>query len=581
MMKQIGFTLIIALAFVSSAYGQKVHLKTGNFSVKHTDIELPDKKMNVDRVYNSTSKYKSIFGIGWAYEYSKVLVVNPDGSIVTKECECEGRTDNVYQPTTFDETAKSEAINKITAAVQLISAMNPEEIFNYKSKLTNNRSFFIDEWKKLLDQKKMEQYQVPLGTKYISKSWGFAVITKTQEGYEMNSGSTKKYYNNNGIIIREVNGKDWLKFEYNSQSQLIKINNHLKNSLLFEYNNNGFVSEIKSLSNTPFKATYVYDGDKLMSIKSNFEKKQFQYLYSNDENKLLVQFKKDDTNICNIFYTNEDDYKVKYFTNNKSDSTHYTYSRRTTNEREYIREGSEINFENNNDDEDEEDDSSSNKKNIQKIDWKKKKEKNVIYFINTLPDGFHYNYKTITNDGRKTEDVYNNEEGDPDKIIVNNDTTFFTYNRFGSIILKESETRKEELQYDENCNKMISYKKIEKKYNEENWSHFNYNINCELDKVENSDGDKISLVYNNEGKIAAMTDLNENKSLSFKYNEIGKPIRIDGPNGGIKIKYSKFGEIDKVESEQGSKMALEVTQMFQKLLKLIKIDNLIPCKCRL
>lgn len=579
MINRIGVWLIIILFFASSAYSQKVHLKTGNFSVKHTDIELPDKKMSIDRVYNSTSKYKSIFGIGWAYEYSKILVVNPDGSLVTKECECEGRTDNVYQPTTFDETAKSEAIDKITAAVQLISAMNPEEIFNYKSKLTHNRSFFIDEWKKLLDQKKIEQYQVPLGTKFISKSWGFAVITKTQEGYEMNSGSTKKYYDNNGLIIREVNGKDWLEFQYNSQLQLIKIINHLKNSISFTYNNNGFVSAIQAVSNVTFKTQYEYDGDKLINVKSSFEKKQFQYLYSNDQNKLLIQCKEKEKSIVTIFYTYEDDYKVKYFTNNESDSTYYSYSKKTINEKEYIKEGSEINFRNDKDNE--EDDDSSNNKNIREVIWKKAKEKNVTYFINSMPDGFQYNYRTITNDGRKKEDVYNNEEGDPDKIIVNTDTTFFTYNRYGSIILKESETSKEELAYDENCNKMISYKKNVKRNNQEKWSQFNYNVNCELDKVQNSDGDKISLEYNSEGKIVRLVDLNENKTLSFLYNEIGKPIRIDGPNGGIKVTYTKFGEIDKVESEQGHKMALEVTQMFQKLLKLTKIDNLIPCKCRL
>lgn len=577
-MNKIIHGIIVFLLCNSIAVGQKVHLKTGNFSIKNIDIELADKTMNVERVYNSTSKYKSIFGLGWAYEYSKVLVVNPDGSLVTKECECEGRTDNVYNPTSFDETAKSTSIDKIAEAVLKKMPMNPEELFKFKTKLATDRSFFIDEWKKLLDENKIEPYNVPVGTKFISKSWGFSVITKTQEGYEMTSGNKKKYYNNNGKILKEENGSNWLHFTYNNKDQLIEIGNNLKMKLKFQYNSSGFVSEIKSESSNSFTASYIYTGETLIQVKSSYQNINFKYNYNNNKNQLLTEAIENKIVKFTVVYSNEPENKVEYL-KAKSDSFAYIYSRKTINVGEYMRVGSEINYRKNtlyeDYDEDENDDSNKN------ISWIKHKEKKVIYYINTLSDGFHYNYRTITSDGRKTEDVYNNEEGDPDKIIEKGDTTFFAYNRFGNIIYKESSDKLEEIEYDESCLKLTQIKKLEKSTKELSWSKFTYTKQCDVETVENSKGDKIRLFYNESGKIFSMTDLNENKTLSFKYNDLGKPIKIDGPEGGITVTYDKYGQIDKVTSEQGHKMALQVTQMFQKLLGLIKVDNLIPCKCRL
>ena len=59
--------------------------------------------------------------------------------------------------------------------------------------------------------------------------------------------------------------------------------------------------------------------------------------------------------------------------------------------------------------------------------------------------------------------------------------------------------------------------------------------------------------------------------LSFKYNALGKPVEIEMKNvGKINVAYDNYGEIKKVESKQGHKMALQVTQAFQSLLSIVK-----------
>jgi hypothetical protein len=43
--------------------------------------------------------------------------------------------------------------------------------------------------------------------------------------------------------------------------------------------------------------------------------------------------------------------------------------------------------------------------------------------------------------------------------------------------------------------------------------------------------------------------------------------------GEIKVKYDRRGEISKVDSKQGAKMALSVTEAFQTLMKTVKVAD--------
>ena len=61
------------------------------------------------------------------------------------------------------------------------------------------------------------------------------------------------------------------------------------------------------------------------------------------------------------------------------------------------------------------------------------------------------------------------------------------------------------------------------------------------------------------------------RSLSFVYNAQGKPVEIKMDKvGKINVQYDNYGEIKKVESKAGHKMALQVTQAFQSLLAIVK-----------
>jgi YD repeat-containing protein len=63
----------------------------------------------------------------------------------------------------------------------------------------------------------------------------------------------------------------------------------------------------------------------------------------------------------------------------------------------------------------------------------------------------------------------------------------------------------------------------------------------------------------------------KNQTLRFQYNRLGKPIKIVLESvGTLNVEYDDYGEITTVNSDEGHKMALKITMMFQNLLSLTK-----------
>src|SRR5438270_13920159 len=92
------FALILTLAAPAMA---NVSIKNGNFFIGYTDIVYPGGfEPKVERVYNSKSPYRGIFGYGWGSEYEVRLSVMADGSVVVHEYG--GGADNRFSPRSFN-----------------------------------------------------------------------------------------------------------------------------------------------------------------------------------------------------------------------------------------------------------------------------------------------------------------------------------------------------------------------------------------------------------------------------------------------------------------------------------------------
>ena len=111
--------------------------------------------------------------------------------------------------------------------------------------------------------------------------------------------------------------------------------------------------------------------------------------------------------------------------------------------------------------------------------------------------------------------------------------------------------------------------------NDEGTYEFTYDENLNLTYAIKNKKQWVKLIYDDKNKISSMTDGNKEtdktRTLIFEYNSIGKPIKINMKDiGAINVTYDENGKIERVESQEGHKMALQVTQAFQSLLQLVK-----------
>src|SRR3954466_6939903 len=99
-------TGIVGLVASNSALAN-VSLKNGNFFIGYTDIVYPGGfEPRIDRIYNSKSPYKGMYGWGWGNEYESYLRVSADGSVVVHEYG--SGAENRFSPLAF----KSEEVDK-------------------------------------------------------------------------------------------------------------------------------------------------------------------------------------------------------------------------------------------------------------------------------------------------------------------------------------------------------------------------------------------------------------------------------------------------------------------------------------
>jgi len=514
-----------------------VNLKNGNFYITYTDIIVPggDHDLEVTRTYNSKSTENGWFGFGWGSLYETKLVVSADGSVVVIENGSGAQTRFVPK----------EAINVEAASKKIVDAMKKKEPMSEAavSALINNLNRDA-ELRQAYSKKYNIETKLADGTMLYSNDRGIQTLEKVKDGYKRsNSDGRTDFFDNEGKLtkITDKNGYAIL-FEYKGQLVSAIKDTQAKQILLDWYPD----GKIKSASRDAEKKTvYSYDTKGNLILSNDVGGNSYKYDYDANHNLTSItyldntkmQIKYDKNSFATeVVERNGETTKYKYENNPKNPDFHYwtTVTKKPVDGPESI--------------------------------------SRYEYEIKTKPDGQQYTYRIATElDGVKTETIYSECCSLPLKITRGKDITTFEYNAKG-LLTKKTSTKGEfvQLDYDDKINK------ITKVVNNEGWTTFQYDKAGNLSKAVNSAGKSVLLIYDRTGKITKMIDQEKNdeksrRTLSFKYNSMGKPVEIEMENVGIiNVAYDNFGEIKKVESKAGAKMALQVTQAFQSLLSIVK-----------
>ncbi len=537
-----GNAIVLMALLVGFAHAG-VNLKNGNFYISYTDIVVPGtgKSLEMTRTYNSKSTEKGWFAFGWGNVFETKLVKSPDGCVVIHEHGAGGKTrfcpKNAVDP--------KKAAQKVVDVMRKKSTLSAKAVKDLTNKLANNA-----ELRHAYARKFGVKSDIAVGSTLYSNERGIQQVKVLKTGFMRASNDGKKeYFNKDGQLEKVVDKNNYtVEFTYKNKN-LYSIKDSFAKQIYLEWNTDGRI--VKMWSAKDKVATFKYKGDDLVYSK-DVAGNEYGYEYDSNHNLTKVIYnpnrKKGEKEDSMKLEYEDKTYFISKITDRNGDVTSYKYGSNPKDPKNhYWTEVTKNGF--------------NNKPVTNKYE----------YEIKTRPDGSRYTYRIMTKiNGIKTETIYSECCGLPLKIARGKVVTNFEYNDKG-LLTKKTSTRGDyvEIAYDKVHNKISRVK------NKSGVTTFKYDKKGNLKQAQNSQGKAVLLIYNSKGKIQKMVDKDiktkKRRVLAFKYNSLGKPVEIDMKGvGKIQVAYDNYGEIKRVESKKGHKMALQVTQAFQNLLAIVK-----------
>jgi len=547
MTQSLSVCLALLIASVASA---NVSLKNGNFFRGYTDIVYQGGfEPKIERVYNSKTNYVGIFGPGWGNEYEVKLTVSADGSVVIQEYG--GGAENRFIPAAMKPQDLDAAVKSISDLYKDGGRFGTQKLFDeFKQRLRTDAMFRNEEWQALVSQGKIKARILATGTVLTSNRFAYQTLSRLADGYQRTyeNGKVEKF-NDKGNLVRvaDKNG-NVIDFTYGKDGRLEKLVDSFNRKMFFSFNTKGLIERIQGEDGKEVK--YVYNQAGELAESKDVEGNVYKYKYSADGQH----------NLTEIGYADKTTLAVEYYGRDKFGSV------KSVKERDGSRMEYSYEFD------------AKDKGHISVAvsskgsDGKEVSTAKYEYFNKTKSDGEEWTYKMVsTTDGSRTETTYNECCGLPLIIKRGSEETSFQYDTKGRVTRKVTPGDVTELSYDAKAGKVakvVRNSKIDKKLS--NWSQFQYDERGNLVFAKNSDKRGVKLFYDGNGRIKSLIDQDQRR-LDFKYNENSKPIEITDPKlGSIKVSYKNSGDIDKIDSSAGQKVALQVTSAFQNLLEIIR-----------
>ena len=552
---------LLILSFLSFNLKAGVNLKNGNYYVSYTDLLLQKYNSafkNITRTYNSKSTEIGLFGYGWGTKFETSITIYPDGTLQVKEYGAGGKT--IYSSNFISSDLTQLMIDDLIEVMQEEGdlEMNPTAITNQINELKNINKR-LAKWDKYVEKGLLEYpTDFPIGSEWESFTRGNQKITLTEEGFVRNqkNKNEKETFNLNGKLIKyDLGDGNFTILEY-TNNIISKMITGDGTELIFETNEKGFVTKIYfNNNNSKKKSIYKYDKQSLIYSK-DFRYNQYAFTY--DENKNLTKIlynpvrlkgEKEDAQI--MTYHPKTSF-LKSITDRNGETISYEYPTF------YKKDGTK--------------DDHHYATKVVKKDYNGKRITNTYeYFIGTKQNGGTYSKKIITTiNGIKTATTYDEICSKPIVISRGIKTTNFKYNNRCLLIEKKSSDEDSILMKYHSTSEKMTYVK-----NKSGTYKFTYDNRLNLTYAIKNTKKWVKLTYDKNNKILSMKNGNketeETNELTFEYNKMGKPIKIKMIDAGsINVTYNENGKIERVESQEGHKMALQVTQAFQNLLALVK-----------
>lgn len=514
-------TFCTALLLLPALASAGVNTKNGNFYITYRDFvqESNEHELDINRTYNSKATEVGWFGFGWGSIFETRMIVMPDGSVVVHE-QGAGR-ENYYAPE--DSSQLQAGVDKIVAVVAERDKLDQEAAAGLRQKLLANADL-----RKSTILKYSIQAELPEGV--TAQLSGCSVITRHKDEYQRTTcedsnyfGSGTDYFDLAGRLIRHEEGDYKFTIHYAGKHP-DRIEDSLGQKVFLVWNTSGHVQMAWPGTGKPVE-TYSYDESGNLLIANEIGGNFYRYQYDTNHNMTQIGY------IDNTHMDMQYDEKSLITSVAETDGSKTTYAYRTdpNNESHYW----------------------TTITRTEKTGEQSSREHE--YSLTTDAAGVERLASMSRGDGQRKQDIVLDEQGRV-KRVNRPDGGFAEYT------------------YHPKLNKVSAV------VTDEGKTEFEYNKAGNLTRAKNSHGQLITLGYDSKKQISRMIETDESRhtqrELTFKYNAQGKPTKIElAGQGEISVEYDGHGEISSVESKQGAKMALQVTEAFQMLLSVVKVGG--------
>lgn len=535
---------IILMTASVNAYAL-VDMKNANYSNTWIDMDVPGTgyDLKIIRTYNSRSLFNGMFGFGWCSDFETSMEVNAEGNIKVKECG--GGLEVTFSPR---EVARKDIDSTIS---QIISKLKSEKKVGLTDTyIANLQTQLLEDDNLRSNYARQYGIAVPVkeGTKFFAngREVEHFVFNKTYYTRNLPDGTAQRFSPQGKLThIYDKNG-NFLKFEYEKDS-IAKIEDNNGRRLVFKYYAN---KKVKSISGpNGLLADYKFANLDDLSAVTNAWRKNYTYEYDDLHN--LVKATWPDKTFIALKYDKQRDW-VLSFTDREKCNESYKYEFAQNDPKNHYWSS------------------------VKKVCGKDVLADNKYEFWHKQKaDGQYYLQRVMTTiNGSVTDIVYHEVFGKPLSIRKNADRIAFDYYPDGLVKTKTAGNTKMDFQYDANFKKVsevsTTFFNDKGKVAASKTAQFKYDTKGNLSYAQNSDGQKINMTYDNRGRIATITD-QAKKVVKIEYEErYGKPAVVTRPGlGTIKVSYKPSGEINKVESNEGPSVAMQVASTFNNLLDII------------
>lgn len=540
-MKKLLLAWMLSLPLTATAI---VDMKNANFSNTWVDLEAPGVgfDLRIARTYNSKSLFVGMFGYGWCSDFETSLSQTAEGNI--KLTECGAGQELFFLPRQFGQKEINQTIDKIVAKVRAAKRMDESNVKQFVEDLRKDndlRARLALAWK--------VSQPVKEGGVFFANGREVDQITYSKGVYsrQLPDGSSQRFNQQGRLTHMYDKNGNFLRFTYAQNGTIREVQDNNGRKLTFNYFNNKKVQKVTGPLG--MSAEYKFKNLDDLSWVQTANKSIYEYTYDDTHNMTRATFP--DKTFIQIAYDVKNDW-VTSFRDREGCVESYDYKFNPQNQR--------MNY----------------WANVKKTCGKQvTNESRHEFWYATRQDGMEYLQRAMsTVNGNITDINYHETYGKPTMIRRNSETAHFEYYNNGLVRTKASARAKLTYEYDKDSRKVakVTTDVLDDKMKvvSKRTALFRYDKKGNLVNAENSDGQKVVMTHDNQGRILTITD-QAKKLVRIQYeNRFGKPGRVERPGlGSLNIAYKQDGNIDKATSPEGPTVAMQIASTFNNYLDVI------------